>query len=220
MKITKYIHSCLQIEKNSDKILFDPGKFSFAEGLVKPSQFRNLQAIVMTHYHPDHVDEEALKKILENNENAAVLGNSEIVGTLAEKDIEAEVFESGQRAVAGFVIEAYEAPHEPLLADELPQNTAYLIDGKILHPGDSLSRNLVGLKGTPVLCLPMMAPWSTELQVYEFAREMSPETIVPIHDGFAKNFFLESRYKTFEKYLSQNGINFRWMSGAGDSLEI
>ncbi len=36
MKITKYIHSCLLLEKDTDKILFDPGKFSFAEGKVKP----------------------------------------------------------------------------------------------------------------------------------------------------------------------------------------
>jgi len=34
MRITKYIHSCLLIENESDKILFDPGLFSFVEGKV------------------------------------------------------------------------------------------------------------------------------------------------------------------------------------------
>ena len=220
MKITKYIHSCLQIEKESDIILFDPGLFTFAEGLVKPSQFQNIQAVVITHKHPDHIDGDSLKQILDNNENAVVLANSDIAEMLSEKDIETEVFETGKRVIGSFVLEAYDAPHEPILADELPRNTAYLIDKNILHPGDSLSKNLFGLKGTQILCLPTMAPWSTELQVYDFAREMSPQYIVPIHDGYAKSFFLESRYQNYQKYLSQNDIQFQWMNKAGDYLEL
>lgn len=220
MKITKYIHACLQIEKGSDKILFDPGLFTFAEGLVKPSQFENIQAVIITHKHPDHVDADSLKEILKNNENAIVFANSDIVKTLAENEIEAEVFESGERSIAGFNFEAFDAPHEKILADELPQNTAYLIDGKILHPGDSYSKNLLTKKGTEVLCLPTMAPWTTELTTFDFAVEMSPQIIVPIHDGYARDFFLESRYQNFTKYFNQKNIKFEWMSKAGDYVEL
>lgn len=42
MKITKYIHSCLVIEKGTDRLLFDPGLFTFTVGLVKQSQFENI----------------------------------------------------------------------------------------------------------------------------------------------------------------------------------
>jgi L-ascorbate metabolism protein UlaG (beta-lactamase superfamily) len=220
MKITKYIHSCLQIEKDSDRILFDPGLFTFAEGLVKPSQFQNIQAIIITHKHPDHIDGDSLKQILDENETAIVLANSDIAKTLAEKDIEAEIFETGERAVGGFVLEASDAPHEAILADELPQNTAYIIDRKILHPGDSYSKNLFARKGAPVLCLPIMAPWATEIATYDFAVEMSPELVVPIHDGYAKGFFLESRYQNFKKYFDEKNIKFQWMSSAGDYVEL
>lgn len=220
MKITKYIHSCLLIEKGSDKILFDPGIFTFAEGLVKPSEFQNIQAIIITHKHPDHIDGDSLRKILDNNETAVVLANSDIKKMLAEKDIEAELFESGERAVGSFVIEAIDAPHEKILADELPQNTAYVIDAQILHPGDSYSKNLYERKGTPILCLPTMAPWTTELQTFDFAVEMSPEYIVPIHDGYSKDFFLESRYQNFKKYFDQKNIKLQWMSAAGDYFEL
>lgn len=220
MKITKYIHACLQIEKGSDKILFDPGLFSFAEGLVKPSQFENIQAVIITHKHPDHVDADSLKEILKNNENAIVFANSDIAKTLAEKEIEAEVFESGERNIAGFDFEAFDAPHEAILADELPQNTAYLIDGKILHPGDSYSKSLLAKKGTEILCLPTMAPWTTELTTFDFAVEMSPQIVVPIHDGYAKDFFLESRYQNFTKYFDQKNIRFESMSKAGDCVEL
>lgn len=114
MRITKYIHSCLEIEKGADKILFDPGKFSFLEGGVKPNQFQDIQAIIITHKHPDHIDSDALKKILENNKKTVVLANSGIVKMLGEKEISAEVFEKGSRTIANFKVEAFDAPHEPI----------------------------------------------------------------------------------------------------------
>ncbi|MGI8467332.1 MAG: MBL fold metallo-hydrolase [Pyrinomonadaceae bacterium] len=219
MRITKYIHSCLVIEKGLDRILFDPGLFSFVEGKVKPSQFQNILAIVLTHCHPDHIDDESLKEIIKNNPNTAVLANSEIVRKLAEKNIAAETFETGQRVVASFVLKAFDAPHEKILADEIPQNTAYTVDDNILHPGDSLSKNLYKLRGTPVLCLPVTAPWETEPQAFKFAAEIAPRFVIPIHDGYVKDFFLEKRYQTFDKFLGKEDIKFQWMSAAGDYFE-
>lgn len=219
MKITKYIHSCLLIEKDSDRILFDPGAFSFKEDGIKPSQFRDIQAIFITHKHPDHIDGDALKEILGNNENVPVYGNADTVEMLAEKGIEAEVFESGEMMVAGFSIQAFEAKHELILAAEIPKNTAYMIDGKILNPGDSYDKNLYGLKGTEILCLPTMAPWASEPLTYEFAREMSPKFVVPIHDGYAKDYFLQMRYRNFKEYFEKDGIEFQWLDKAGASFE-
>lgn len=201
-------------------ILFDPGLFTFVEGKVKASQFQNLQAIVLTHYHPDHIHEESLQEIIKNNPHAAVLANSHIAGKLAEKNIEVEIFETGQRVVKGFVLKAFDAPHEKILADEIPPNTAYTIDDQILHPGDSLSQNLDVLKGTPILCLPTAAPWETEPQTFEFAKRLAPQHIVPIHDGYLKDFFLESRYQNFNKFFERENIKFQWMSAAGDYFEV
>lgn len=220
MRITKYIHSCLEIEKGANKILFDPGKFSFLEGDVKPEQFQDIEAIIITHKHPDHIDSDALKKILENNKKTVVLANSGIVKMLGEKEISAEVFEKGSRTIANFEIEAFDAPHEPILADEIPQNTAYLVDEKILHPGDSYHENLYEKRNTPILCLPTMAPWATEIETYKFAKEMSPEYIVPIHDGYSKDFFLEMRYQNYNNFFKKDEIKFQWMSKAGDYLEL
>lgn len=220
MKITKYIHSCLLIENGTDKILFDPGLFSFVEGKVKPSQFAGLSAIILTHNHPDHIDADSLKKIIENNPNAIVLANSEIKRKLAEKDIAVEAFETGTRAVGAFKIEAFDAPHEKILADEIPQNTAYVVDGDFVHPGDSIAETVYQYAGTKILALPTMAPWETELQTFEFAKKMRPQFAVPVHDGYAKDFFLESRYENFQKFLKKETIEFQWMSKAGDFFEI
>lgn len=220
MKITKFLHSCLQIEKGADRILFDPGLFTFIEDAVRPGQFENIRAVIITHKHPDHVDTDALKQILDANPAAAVIANADNAQMLSENGIEAEVFESGERTVAGFKLEAMDAPHEAILSEELPQNTAYIIDGRVLHPGDSYSPNLFERSGTEVLCLPTMAPWATELKTFDFAVGMSPQHVVPIHDGYAKGFFLESRYQNFKNYFDKKNISFAWMSKPGDHLEI
>lgn len=220
MKIIKYIHSCLLIENATDKILFDPGKFSFVEGKVKPSQFTNLSAIILTHNHPDHIDADSLKEIIKNNPNAVPLANREIKTKLAEKDVAVETFEAGTRSVGAFQIEAFDAPHEKILADEIPQNTAYVVDGAFVHPGDSLAESVVRYAGTKILALPTMAPWETELQTFDFAKKMRPQFVVPIHDGYAKDFFLEARYENFQKFLKRENIEFQWMNKAGDYFEI
>lgn len=219
MKITKYVHACLLIEKGSSRILFDPGLFSFVEGAVKPAQFKDLDGIVLTHCHPDHIDDESLQAIIENNPNAVVLANTEISRKLGEKKINVEVFESGSRSVGEFALEAFDAPHEKLLADEIPQNTAYVIDDLLVHPGDSFAESVFQKAGTKILALPMMAPWATELQVFDFAVKMRPEFVLPIHDGYAKDFFLNSRYEVMQKFLKKENIEFQWMSAPGDYFE-
>lgn len=220
MKITKYIHSCLLLENGSDRILFDPGKFSFAEEKVAPEQFTKIGTVILTHYHPDHIDEDALETIIENNPGVEVLVNSEIYEKLAANNIDSRVFENGVLSQSGFTIEAVNAPHEKILADSIPQNTAYLVNDIFLHPGDSLSQSLYTHKGTKILALPVMAPWATELQIYDFAVRMAPEIVVPIHDGFAKDFFLESRYQNFEKFLAKQNIKFSAMAKPGDSISV
>ncbi|MDQ3750517.1 MAG: MBL fold metallo-hydrolase [Acidobacteriota bacterium] len=220
MRITKYIHSCLLIENETDKILFDPGLFSFVERKIKPSQFTDLLAIILTHNHPDHIDAHSLKEIIENNPDAVVLANTEIKNKLAEKEIAVEAFETGRRRVGNFNIEAFDAPHEKILADEIPQNTAYVIDNVFVHPGDSLAESVVKRSGIKILALPTMAPWETELQTFDFAKKMSPQYVVPIHDGYAKDFFLESRYENFQKFFKRENIEFQWMNKTGDFFEI
>jgi L-ascorbate metabolism protein UlaG (beta-lactamase superfamily) len=220
MRISKYIHSCLLVEQETDKILFDPGKFSFVEGLIAPEQFQNLSAIILTHQHPDHIDDRALQTIVAGNPAALVLTNTEIQARLKRKGMAAEIFETGSRTVHSFTIAAFDAPHAPILGADPPQNTAYLINEVFLHPGDSFADSLLAKKNTPVLALPIMAPWTTELEIAKFARRMSSQHIIPIHDGYAKDFFLQQRYENFRQHFTQQGIQFRWMSKPGDFVEI
>ena len=218
MKISKFLHSCLLVEKSDGKLLFDPGKFSFVEGLVRPEEFRDISAIVLTHDHPDHLDLEVLKKIVDQNANAEVLTNSETVTKLAEAGLSAKVHEDGIRQVGGFSLKAIPAKHNAILGQEPPQNTAYLIDGVLLNPGDSFSAELYEYAGVNVLIVPVMAPWGNELQMMNFAEAMQPHTVVPVHDGHAKAFFIAQRYETFEKEFEKRSMKFANLQQAGSSF--
>src|SRR5947209_16786904 len=116
MRIAKFVHSCLLIESNGDQILIDPGKFSFVEGAVDPRRFNDLSAIVLTHYHPDHIDDQALQTIVRQNRDARVLANSEIAAELDRLDIDVDVLDEGERSFGAFHLEAVEARHSAIVS--------------------------------------------------------------------------------------------------------
>jgi L-ascorbate metabolism protein UlaG (beta-lactamase superfamily) len=220
MKVSKFIHSCLLLEKGDDKLLFDPGAFSFAEGLVDPGEFREISAIILTHFHPDHIDDKSLKIITGNNPDAVLLANAEIAEKLGENGFEVEEFSEGAWEIGEFTLAAFDAKHADILNSEPPENTAYIVDGTLLIPGDSYGPSVQKRVGIPVLALPVMAPWTTELETASIAVKMGPKKVIPIHDGYAKDFFLKMRYDNFRKYFERYDIEFIPLSGVGDSVEI
>jgi L-ascorbate metabolism protein UlaG (beta-lactamase superfamily) len=219
MRISKYIHSCLLVEEGDDKILFDPGIFSFVEGKVSPATFKDVSTVVITHPHPDHVDIPSLKKILANSK-ASVVTNTEGKTALEKEQIQAIVLEEGDYQTRNFTLHAIAATHEKILAPTLPQNTAYVVNGMLLNPGDSFASHLSTLKGIKALALPVMAPWTTDVEMAQFARTMAPQIVIPVHDGYVKDFFLKLRYDVYESYFSSLNITLQRMYNPGDVVEL
>ena len=223
MKVRKFLHSCLLLEKGGDRILFDPGKFSFAGGSspTTPADFVGLTAVIITHSHPDHMDDEALRVIMRNNPRAVLLGNSGVAAALKDKDLRVELFESGRRAIGEFLVEAFEARHEKIVSAAIPPNTAYIVDERLLNPGDSYAYSLDALRGKfDTLALPVMAPWCTETDTVGFAGRMNARRVLPIHDGYVKDFFLRMRYDNYENHFRAQGVAFERMENAGDEVEV
>ena len=222
MRIQKFIHSCLLVESRGVRLLMDPGVFSFGPSGVRPESFRDLDAIVVTHAHADHLDPEALATIVAHNPAAVVFSNEQIRAQLAASNIAVEVLEGGTRDVRGCSIEAIPAEHARLLNAEIPRNVSYVVDGRLLHPGDSFDASLETRRGIELLALPVMAPWTTELGVADFAMRMAPKKIFPIHDGYAKDFFVQSRHDNYASYFAKQGIDFvplREVGGAIDAAD-
>lgn len=219
MRIFKYIHSCLLVEEGDDRILFDPGIFSFVEGKVNPATFKDVSTVVITHPHPDHVDIPSLKKILASS-GASVVTNTEGKTALEKEQIQAIVLEEGNYQTRNFTLHAIAAAHEKILAPTLPQNTAYIVNDLLLNPGDSFASHLSTLKGIKALALPVMAPWTTDVEMAQFARTMAPQLVIPVHDSYVKDFFLKQRYDAFERYFSSLNITLQRMYNPGDVVEL
>jgi L-ascorbate metabolism protein UlaG (beta-lactamase superfamily) len=219
MYVYKFIHSCLVVEEGGDKILFDPGMFSFMEGQVKPDTFRDVRTIIITHNHPDHMDVAALKKIVELS-GSMVITNSETKDTLTKQGIEAIVLDEGSYQSKDFTIRTVPANHEKILASTLPQNTAYIINDSFLNPGDSFATLPSTLKGIKALALVVAAPWTTEVTTAEFAETLAPQMVIPVHDGYVKSFFQKMRYDNYDHYFSTKGITFQRLIDPGDGVEI
>ena len=80
MHITKFGHCCMLIEERGTRIITDPGRHS-----TQQNELTNIDAIVITHEHQDHVHMESLKILLKQNPNATVI-TSTSVGVLLEKE--------------------------------------------------------------------------------------------------------------------------------------
>ena len=71
-----------------------------------------------------------------------------------------------------------------------------------------------------VLALPVMAPFLTELTAHAFAKRMKPKSVVPVHDGYARDYFLKQRYDVYEPYLDKVGIKLHRPMTPGDGFEV
>jgi L-ascorbate metabolism protein UlaG (beta-lactamase superfamily) len=222
MKIYKYIHSCILLEEQGRGLLFDPGIFTFMDGHVKAEKFVDLDAIVITHNHSDHLDVEALKIIVGNNPGVQIFTNHQIVEDLRQAGIAATLLEEGSAIAGVFTVEAVPAPHErTLLADVFPSHAAYRVNGRVIHPGDSLSLETMSLwRGTEVLLFVASAPWMNERQAFDFVTAMQPKIAIPLHDGYIKEFFAKLRQENYANFFGRQGIVLIPMTEVGQSYDL
>src|SRR5215213_705757 len=219
VQISKFIHSCLLFEHEGEKLLFDPGNYSFLEGRVTPETFRDVSTVVITHSHPDHFALEPLKQILALS-GADVVANGEVAALLGDEGIAATMIEEGKLTAGAFTLRAISTPHEAILADTVPRHTAFLVNDRVLNCGDSFADPLLPYAGVEVLIMPVMAPFLTEVGVAAFARQMRPRQVIPVHDGYAKEFFVNQRYDNYARVFTEMKIEFHKLAEPGAGVEL
>lgn len=187
MRLTKFGHSCIRLEKDGHVLVIDPGTFTDV-----PAALDGAEAILVTHEHADHLDPDAVLPILRRNAALELHAPEKVAGQLrsrANSDGEAgvseriHVIEPGAEAtIAGFAVRVFGGQHA-LIHPHIPvvPNLGYLIDGSLYHPGDSLVvPHQVQVK---TLLVPVHAPWSKMGEVLDFVIGVRPEKAHPIHDG-------------------------------------
>ncbi|SDG48678.1 MBL fold metallo-hydrolase [Pseudonocardia oroxyli] len=177
-QIVHYGHACVLVDTGAARILLDPGAFSSDfEGLT------GLDAILVTHQHFDHVVPERLDDLRRGNPSARLIVDSQ---TAEQLSVDAETVTPGETlTVAGATVEVLGGDHAVIHPDiPVVRNNAYLIDGSLLHPGDSY---------TPVdrpvdtLLLPTGAPWLKVSEAVDYLRAVAPRQAVPIHEAVLAN---------------------------------
>jgi L-ascorbate metabolism protein UlaG (beta-lactamase superfamily) len=176
MQVTHFGHSCVLLDTGAARLLIDPGNFS--QGF---EDVTGLDAVLVTHQHPDHLDPERLPGLLRSNPDARLIvdsGTAELLG-----DVEHEIVEPGATLeIGGARVEVLGGQHAVIHPD-IPRivNNGYLIDGTAFHPGDALDTVPTG--ELHVLFLPTAAPWQKLADAVTYLREVAPRTAVPIHQG-------------------------------------
>ncbi|OPF78579.1 MBL fold metallo-hydrolase [Streptomyces antioxidans] len=178
MKLTKKGHSCVRIEKDGQMLVIDPGAFSEADAAV------GADAILVTHEHVDHFNEERLRTALDASPAAQIWTLRSVahqissafpgrVNTIGEGD---------SFTAAGFDIEVHGQLHAVIHPD-IPRitNVGYLLDGKLFHPGDALT--VPAGHRVDTLMLPVHAPWNKFAEILDYVRAVGPRRAVDIHDA-------------------------------------
>ncbi len=178
MRIIHFGHSCVLLETGSARLLIDPG--TFATGFEVA---RELDAVLITHQHPDHLDGEKLPVLLDANPRAVLITDEGTAELVAGAGLTPTVLRTGEHlAVAGADVHVTGGRHA-VIHQDIPviPNNGYVIDhGAFYHPGDSL---VVPEQAIDVLGLPAAAPWLKTSEAVDFARAVRPRVAVPIHDA-------------------------------------
>jgi L-ascorbate metabolism protein UlaG (beta-lactamase superfamily) len=182
MKITHFGHACTLIETSTARVLVDPGSFSSGFEDVE-----NLDAIVITHQHADHVDVDRVPALVKRNPGVRVFADAATAQLLAPQDVSTTLLSLGDRLqVADTTIDVVGGTHAVIHPDIPDISNAGLIfdDGAAYHPGDAL---FVPPQQVDILLTPISGPWLRIADPIDFVRAVAPRVVVPIHEATLAN---------------------------------
>ena len=175
MKLTKYTHACLVLEQHDESLVIDPGNFS--DDFETP---RTVTAVVLTHSHGDHYDEQKLQDILSVNPEVTIYAPKEIAD---ESSVAVVAATPGQKVTIGsFELEFTGGKHATIHPDMKPLgNIGVVVNFDLLYyPGDSFAQPPRHMKW---IATPVAAPWMKVSEAIDFLREARPTHAIPTHDA-------------------------------------
>lgn len=177
MKMTKFAHACVVLEKGSSHLVIDPGTFaSNAADLVA-----NTQTILITHEHFDHFDEVTIAAALKARPELKVYGPRSVIEKLSAHPDQLIAVKEGDRFQVGeFDVAVFGEDHAIVHSDiPLVANVGYFIDERLFHPGDSYFVPPVAVEA---LLLPTSGPWTKTGEAVDYIRKVNPKLLIQIHE--------------------------------------
>lgn len=171
------------VETDDARILIDPGNLSAAW-----HQLTDLDAVLVTHQHPDHLDTDHIGALLTANPAATVLVEPSIVQQIAEAKFpelpNATAFRPDEQAVVGDVLITGVGGQHAVIHRDIPRigNVGYVLRSSgqptFFHPGDAYD---TAPQGIDVLAMPAYGPWAAMKETIDFVRAVGALEGFPIH---------------------------------------
>ncbi|MER6835329.1 MBL fold metallo-hydrolase [Streptomyces cellulosae] len=198
MKLTKHAHACVSLEKDGTRLVVDPGTFTpdAAEAVAQAD------AVLITHEHFDHFDEQVVAAAMEARPGLHVYGTAAVAAALGSHDGRVHVVAAGDTFRVGSVtVGVHGHLHARIHPDiPCPDNVGYLLDdGAVHHPGDAYC-----VPDAPVrtLLLPTSGPWTKLGEAADYVRAVKPERVVEIHELMLSELGRQST----ARLLGENGL--------------
>jgi len=176
MLLTKFGHSCVRLEKGGARLVIDPGIWA------GPGVLDEANAVLITHEHVDHVDDETVRAALATEPELRLWASEAVASQFSEfGDRVRSVHHGDSFDAAGFDVHVY-GSHHALLDTAIPvvPNTGFAVDSEVFHPGDSFT---VPEEKIPTLLVPVSGPWLKFSDVAGYLRGFAPERAYWIHDA-------------------------------------
>ncbi len=190
------------IDINGKKVMIDPGSWTVEE----QKKEKNIDIILITHEHHDHIHIESLKEIIKNNPNIIIITNGGVGKLLDGIEIKYQILENkNPKEFMDIEFEAHDCKHEEIYQDILRvQNTAFFIGKKLFYPGDAFYNPN---RPVEILALPVAGPWANIKSATNYALEIKPKICFPVHDGMLISF--GGNHAIPKVVLEKSGIVFK-----------
>ena len=197
MRVTHLGHACLLVESADRRLLIDPGNLSSGY-----DELTGLDAVLVTHNHPDHFDPPRVARLLRANPAAAVHTDPLTAEKLRAEGLAAVPSSEGQDFAVGDVTVTPVGELHAFNLDAMPRipNVGVVLraagEPSLFHPGDAYD----GEPGkVDVLAHPLSAPWAASRDSIAFVARIAPRVFIPVHDALLS----EAGHRMYSGHVEQ-----------------
>jgi len=208
MRLIKYTHACVRLERDGNVLVIDPGIWA------EPEALDGAHGVLVTHEHFDHVDPERLRAAVDANPALRVWTNADVAKQLADLGEAMTAVESGEEfEAAGFTVRTCGDRHA-ITYGGLPDaaNLGYVVEG-IYHPGDAFAMPEAEIE---TLLVPTVGPWLKVGEAIDFVRRVNPRRAYSIHDAI----LTEAGLELTDRWMSDQSRTDYQRIPVGGSVEL